>query len=895
MSPPAAGDPPWHRVEELFDELADLPAGERARRLAEHPDPRLAAEARSLLAAEAHAAELVDGTVAEAGIRWSEGEEMPPALGVYRPLRELGRGGFGVVYLAERVDDEFRMEVAVKLLHRRGSLPGAGHRTALHDLERRLLRERQILANLKHPNIARLLDVGTAADGRPFLVMEYVDGEPIDRWCDSRGLDVRARVKLLLAVCQAVAHAHRALVVHRDLKPSNILVDAEGTPKLLDFGIAKLLRSDDGVPLPDATRTGRLALTPEYASPEQIRGRALTTASDVYSLGVLLYRLLTGAAPYSLEVRSASELEEVICEHSPPPPSAAALDRHGPEGPGRDTPDPARQRGTTPRGLARALAGDLDAIAAMALRKEPERRYASVEQLAEDLERFLDGRPVRAQGDSLSYRLGRLVRRHRLAVAAAGLLLASLVVGVISTTVQKLEAERQQARAEQVTRLLVNDVFGAASPNRAQGETVTAREILDRSVGDLDLRLSGSPDLHATLLAAVGRLYQQLGAYARAQVLIQRGLDQLRRVYGEQHPEVLRTQSDLGDVLFDRGLHPAARELLLSAAAVQRRLEGRGRADLATTLHRLALLELALDRLDAAEGYAAEAYELRSEEAGADSPEAAACLAVLAKLEYQRGELEAAEARALQVLEIRRSRMGELHPDVLVSLNDLAVILQARGDFVAAARRLEEVVAANARVHGEGHRNHANALANLAWVLGRLGETDAAIHHLERARAYHLRALGPEHPATHVSLRNLARLLGQGGRHGEAEALLEEHLETLGGLPAPPRMEMARSRVELAKLHLDRGEGARAEALIRLALEGLDPLLPEGDWRRATVELQLGRALCLQGARADAVALLDASARRLESALGVDDPRVRGAREELRRCRAADRIEADSR
>src|SRR5262245_28667108 len=448
----------WRRVKDLFGAALDLPPSEREVILeaAAGEDAALAAEVRRLLAAHEKEGTFLEEIVAGEGrILLERGEDASAAgrrIGPYELLEPIGRGGMGSVYLARRADKEFEERVAIKLVR-----PGAFSEQAL----RRFRFERQTLANLSHPGIARLLDGGTTEDGVPYFVMEHVAGLPIDEFCGARDLPLEERLRLFRDVCDAVQHAHRNLVVHRDLKPSNILVTGDGRVKLLDFGIARLL-PEAGEQPPGLTRTFERVMTPEYASPEQIRGEPVTTGSDVYALGVLLYRLLTGEHPYRFESERPSDIERVVCEQEPRRPSTAV---------GRGTP-PAPERGTAR--LRRRLRGDLDNIALKALQKEPARRYGSADQLSEDVGRYLRGEPVQARRVTLAYRASKFVRRHRVGVAAASLavvsLLAALVVSLLSARAARLEA----AKADRIN-AFVNSIFGAASPWR-DGKAVTVAE-----------------------------------------------------------------------------------------------------------------------------------------------------------------------------------------------------------------------------------------------------------------------------------------------------------------------------------------------------------------------------------------------------------------------------------
>ncbi|MEO1084431.1 MAG: serine/threonine-protein kinase, partial [Acidobacteriota bacterium] len=531
----------WRRLDALFQNALDRAPAERPAYLAEQcaDDPTLRDEVEAMLEADEGAPEPMDDVrsdrladIVMSGVDGavrdpSEGSDAPstdplpfPLLGPYRLIEELGRGGLATVYLAERDDEEFSMEVAVKLVRRGLDTP---------PLLERLRLERQILARLEHPNIARLIDGGTAPDGRPYFVMERIEGERIDLWCERRGLDLRGRIELFRKVCDAVQTAHNLLVLHRDVKPSNILVTENGEPKLLDFGIAKLLDAADeqasvAPGFTTLTDTGMRLLTPEFASPEQVRGEALTTASDVYSLGVLLYLLVTGERPYEFDRGRPAEIERIICEVEPRRPSAVVWNR-APDDPG----SPTRRSLGWPR---RPTGDDLDTILREALRKEPELRYGSVTRLSNDLRAYLADLPISARPDTMSYVAGKFFRRHRGPAIAALLLVLALMAGVITTTRQarvarsaqeraelrRAEAEEQREiadlqrrRAEEATVFLV-DLFDVSDPFRTGGERqqTTARELLDRGADRIAGRLGDDPLLRASLMATIGRVYRNL-------------------------------------------------------------------------------------------------------------------------------------------------------------------------------------------------------------------------------------------------------------------------------------------------------------------------------------------------------------------------------------------------
>ncbi len=819
----------WQRIEECFHRAVDLSVAAQQAYLAALDDADLRRQVESLLAADDVAEELVDGAVAES-VEWlaQEPAEGLPDLGPYRPIRELGRGGFGTVYLAERTDRDFRLEVAVKRVQRAYGPT---------DLAQRFLLERRILARLDHPNIAKLFDAGTSGDGDPYFVMEYIAGDPLDRHCDDRRLDVRRRLLLMLDICAAVSYAHRNLVVHRDLKPSNILVTGDGVPKLLDFGIAKLL--DDGSTSPLAmTRTGLLPLTPEYASPEQVRAETLTTASDVYSLGVVLFRLLSGSAPYDFPApRRASTIERVICDDPVPPMSQRFAELDATRGEKL-----AERRATSRDGLRRELRGDLDNIVAKALRKESERRYGSVEQLADDLRRHLDRRPVKATGDSLAYVTGRFLRRHLWGVTTVVLLLLSLLGGIVATTHQMQQAQQHQARAERVIDLLVNDVFGSATKDRAQDELPDARQILDQSTRALDRQLAATPYVHGTVLAVVGGLYQRLGAYDRAQVFLQRGLERLRPLLGEEHPEVLRLGSDLADAYLDRNLFLPARDLLLEIVRRQRRFP-ESVADLAVSLLRLASVEENLGNSGVAEGLLTESLGLRRQLYGDDSLEVADAKNLRAQFARQGRDLETAEMLFQEVLEVRRRRLGHDHRDVLTTLSDLAVCAYDRQDFARAEEMLVQVVSLSEHIHGPVHRNVAHPLINLGAVQRKLGHYDAAVPVLQRALDIQQEVFGADHAKTLVAARNLARLYLDRGEIEPAERWILSNLQSLRRQRASP-LEVAKYQLDLADLETERGAFSKAKPLY-LEVDGvLASHLPAGHPIRALTLFQLGRIAC---------------------------------------------------
>ncbi len=832
-----SSDPIWTRWEEvnrLFEEALEWPEEVRHRLLAERceGDPELLEAVASLLRAEVDShgrfvgpdpalalAALVDRPQGPGGTP-------PEAVGPYRILGEIGRGGMGTIYRAERATPDFRQEVAIKVL-RRG--------VDTDDVVRRFIAERRILAELAHPNIARLVDGGATSDGRPYLVMEYVEGSHITRYCDDGDLGVEERVRLFLEVVDAVRYAHGRLVVHRDLKPSNILVTPRGDVKLLDFGIAKLLEGDGAEA---HTRTHHHLLTPEYASPEQLRGEAVSTASDVYQLGVLLYRLLAGVRP---------------SPSAPFPPTPEAVTRAKPPS---AVAEDAR--------LRTALRGDLDTIVLKAMHPEAERRYLSAEGLADDLRRYLEGRPVLARPDHLAYRTGKFLGRHRwvapaLVAAAVG---AGSWLALSARHTRELERERNLAREEAERALEVQafmaelfrsaDPFSPADPER--GRAITVVEALDLGAARAEQELVHRPRIHASLLETMSLVHTNLGQRDRARPLAERALaihDSLggptspgyraalgalarategdaslelfrRRVElataasGPLDPEVVGARVALASRQVELGLlvEAEAEFLALEALADSVPVADSDRASIA---FRLAGLAADFGREDA-ESRAREVLELYGALWGERSPSTAMAREKLANVLAARGEHAAAAAEFAGALELFVGTLGEENPNTLAALNNFALQQRASGEFEEAERLLRRLIDLRERIHGREHVEVGNGYQNLGATLTDLGRTAEAIRAHETAAAIYDAVLAPD-----VFLRGLPHL-------------------------------------SLAGIHLEGGRFAAAEGSARRALRVLEGTLPPDHPATAVARCRVGRALLGLGRQAEANPLLDAAA-----------------------------------
>jgi serine/threonine protein kinase/Flp pilus assembly protein TadD len=796
------------RLEEVFKAAVDRPAGEREALLAAvaREDPGLAAEVERFLAADGRAGRFLEDAI-EAGAAGMVEGEIGRRLGPYRLVRELGRGGMGSVYLAERDDREIEQRVAVKLLHR-------GLETV--EFLERFRTERQILARLDHPAIARLFDGGTTDDGRPYFLMEWIDGQPIDAHCDAAGLPVRTRLELLLEVCEAVREAHRSLVVHRDLKPSNVLVTADGRPKLLDFGVAKLLEPDPAG-RQDATTLGSVGpMTLAYASPEQILGLPVTTATDVYGLGVLLYRLLTGRHPYPVGGKPVREIERLILEQIPERPSLAVL-----RAPEEEAAEAARQRGLSPAGLARRLRGDLDAIVLAALAKDPAERYGSVEQLAADLRLHLEGRPITFRPTPLPVRLRKFIRRHRWGVAAAAVI--AMLAGGLASSLVVLSARtaRERDRATQVASLLV-DLFEIADPGEGRGGTITARELLDQGTDRVLHRLDSQPDTQGPLLTTLGRLYSQLGLYDKAVEVLRRSVA-IERRRGPAHSDLVAALRDLGRALAEGGRFAEAEPVFREVLEVAERLYPDDHLEVAVSVNNYALVEHDLGRFAAAEPLYRRAVELERRAGGEDARWGIA-RANWALLLIDLGRYDEAVAVDREIL-AARERESPPQPAAVANILDyLALGLAGGGHLAEAEAAARRSLSLRQRALAPDHRDIARSWNLLGAVLRDRGALDAAEPMLRRALASRRRLLGPDHAEVAVSLEDLGDLLVKRRRFGEAEEAFDEALRIASasfpaGHPTIARLQAGRAVARVRESSCADGLGD-----LRRALVGVPPL-----------------------------------------------------------------------
>ncbi len=727
-------------------------------------------------------------------------------IGPYRIIREIARGGMGVVLLAERADGQYEQRVALKIL---------AHGANSFELFERFAQERQILASLDHPAIARLLDSGVTVDGRPYFVMEHVRGVPIDQYCDEQRLTIAERLKLFRVVVDAVQFAHRSLVVHRDLKPGNILVTADGRVKLLDFGIAKVLDSASVPNSAPPTRAVLRIMTPEYASPEQVTGQRITTSSDVYQLGLLLYELISGQRPHSIDKRSSSEIERCICEIEPVPPSVAATkQRFAATSMTKQTAidEISAARRTSAKRLRRTLQGDLDTIVLMALKKEPERRFESAEHLGRDIDRFLSSQPVSACRDSLSYRFRKFLRRRTAAV-----LVAICGLTVVFGFTWRLAIERDTARSEAASATEVSsflkDVLEYSDPGQLKGESISVRELLAWGAQHAATGLDARPGTRATVLATLGEICRKRGMYDHALPLLEEALALREEHVSPRDPAVPASLNALADLHMAQSKYNTAEALYRRALSIQEEALGRHDPQVAATLDRIGRLMTKRARFPDAAVLFNDALKIREESLGPWHPDVAESLTNLATLNSEHGRYREAEQQLERALTITRESLGFDHPRVATIITRFAYLCRSQGRFGDAERHLRHALGIREQRFGPEHPQVLASLNNLGDHLHKQGQ-------LEQAEAYYRRALETahtclprEHSTTATVLNNLCALHLDRGQYVEAEELCAHALHIRQSILRADHPMLASSLLNLARLHQNQQHYVEAEAL----------------------------------------------------------------------------------
>lgn len=872
---PPSPDPHWERLQDLFSRALELPAAERGAFIAREAadDPALRTELLELLSFDTgkatgpltHAL----GAAIDATTRDRRKALMGTVVGNYKLVSILGHGGTGTVYLGERADRQYSAQVAIKVVD---------NATLQGDLSLRFRAERQILASLNHANIARLIDAGETGEGQPYLCMEYVHGEPVDRYCDRQQLGVQARLKLFLDICNAVQYAHQNLIVHRDLKPANILVTSEGVPKLLDFGIAKLLDTGDEAAMLALTRMNDRLLTPEYASPEQILGRQVTTASDVYALGVVLYELLTGMRPYSVPASASQlELERSICISDPRRPSATI--RHAMDNPPAEgelsISTIAMARGIFPDRLLKQLQGDLDAIIMRALRKEPPHRYGSVEQLAADIRRYLSREPVTARQGNWLYYSQRFVRRHSVGVAAGATFFCVIIAFTVALTIQNqhIAAERDKAANEsesaQAVSAFMLDVFSAAEPFNAQGREITARQLLEQAGqqvrGDKGMR----PEVRARLLASIGRAFRRSGDPQRSLSYLEDAVHLRRQMSDQGGLAAAEDMSEQALTLLAIGDLEGSARVIQQAMALCEQLGQRRSPTYATLLTNQGRMQFQIGDIAAARDSFEQSLVLNREVRGLHDQEVAVVLLELSRVFMWTDDTESLEKVTRQAVDIFKLTAPDLHPDRVLAEARLGEALLIRGQVNEASVLFEQSLEKQRQLFGDDSRQVAEVLDSLAQIRSSQGQLAEAEDFSARALAANVNALGAEHSYTPYFRSTYAAILMRRGKFAQAEHQLRMSLDTLAKTRPADHQYVASAEHLLGEVLMETGRLADAEAMLTAAMNRWKRTNAPA-WRSARSANALGETLHRQKRMREAETYLASSYSELASDPNTD-------------------------
>jgi len=818
-----------NRIFELFHATVVLPEEERAAFLSGESggDDSLIEEVSKLLAHD------------PGSLRNAPQSAAPDLVGTvidqYRLLELLGSGGMGEVYLAEQ-EEPIRRKVALKVIK-------LGMDTK--EVIARFRSERQALAMMDHVNIAKIHDAGATPEGRPYFVMEHVDGVPITLYCDRHRLATRERLGLFVQICQAIHHAHQKGIIHRDIKPSNVLVsrqDGVAIPKVIDFGVAKAT-SRDRTESTVLTVQGQIVGTPEYMSPEQaeMSGRFVDTTTDVYSLGVLLYELLTGMLPFEsgvLRMADFDEIRRIIREDEPAKPSSRLST------PGDQAILAARNRQTSITALTRRVRGELDWITMRALEKDRHRRYQSASEFALDIERYLRDEPVVAGPPSTTYRMTKLIKRHKRAVGMLSVIVVALAIGLgVSTTMFfRAESAREQAvsearKAERINTFM-QEMLGSVNPAE-MGMDVTVRQALDEAAAKVDTELTDQPEIQAAVRSTIGTTYAALGLYDAAEIHLTEALATRKRVLGDEHPDVARGLHNLAALREMQGDYAEAERLFEEALTMRKAIFGDEHEEVAAGLVRLGTVYSFQGRYAEAEPVLRDALTLQRSLLGEEHADVADGLNNLATLLQRQGEYAEAEPLFRESLALRRALFGDNHPHVASTLNELATLLQEQGRYAEAEAVFQEALAMRRELFGVEHPQTAASLGNLAVVLRMQGKYSEAEEYYREAIATQERLFGEEHPDMAANLHNLGTVLKIQGRYAEAEpfsrrsvamtkkAFGDEHphvatcLATLAGLLARQDKDAEAEAMYLKALAMRRKAFGEEHAVIALNLNDL--------------------------------------------------------------------------
>ncbi len=850
--------PKWSRIEAILDHALTLSGPKRTAYIdkACAHDPTLKDEVYRLLEdmAKAEASSFLKQpagyelqNLARQAFASDADEWIGQTLGGYRVLEHIGSGGMGSVYLAKRVDESFHQQVAIKLIKR-------GMNT--DRVIRRFVRERQILAQLRHPHIARLIDGGVTEDGLPYFVMDHIEGLPLISYCDTYTLTVGERIDLFQQICEAVRYAHQNLIVHRDLKPSNILVTPAGQVKLLDFGIAKML--DYGQP--DQTRTDTQILTPAYAAPEQIKREPITTATDVYALGILLYELLTGHRPYRVANKTYEDLIHAICNTIPIRPSMAISQVSENKDGSRISPDSlSAKRRTTPAQLKRRLRGDLDTITLMALRKEPSRRYPSADAMLVDLNSHVAGMPITAQKDTFGYRAGKFVRRHKWGVTVT---LVGVLAGLGFTwqlVQERNRAETKAAEAEAVSNYLVS-LFAAPDPfsyrsgdyEDVDADTLRVADFLRLSAKRVELDLNDQPAVKALLLSTMGTAFQNLSDLETAEHLISTSIG-LRSELGKTEQEnVVKSLATLADINLDQGQYQTADSLYKHALELSQTLDDTPNVQTAVIYNGMGIVELRKGNYVETEALFREALSIRLERLPPEHNDIFQSYNNLGAVQMRQGKYDEAEQNYNRCLEFDKVHLGLDHPGTAITLGNLATVAYQKGDYDKSERLNREALAIRRQRLAPENSYISQNLNNLATTLRAKGNYDEALALFKEARSLFHLIQGSESSGVAISLLNIGTTLGLQDKNEEALEMLYDALEMWKRLFGPAHPRIAQTMMQIGIVLMEEGQLDEAEAFHRQALAMRQELIGTDHPDIAASKSNLGVVLTAQGALEEA-------------------------------------------
>ncbi len=866
----------WEQVKELLHEAMQLTPGERSRFLDEAcaSDDALRAEVESLLLA----GESIRSTFMQSPLLPLElgaDSDLVGAAGTleagqifaqrFQLVHRLGEGGMGQVWLAEQTSP-VRRQVALKLI-----------KAGMYDeaVVQRFQSERQSLAIMNHPAIAKVFDAGTTPQGQPYFVMEYVPGLPITEYCDQNKLKISDRLELFVQVCEGVQHAHQKAIIHRDLKPANILVvevDGKPVPRIIDFGLAKATNprvAGETV----FTQLGQFMGTPGYMSPEQADpafqygAQDIDTRTDVYSLGVVLYVLLAGLQPFETKQRQKQPLDELLRklrEEEPPLPSTKV-------GADRGTSSAtAEARSTEPRQLVSLLRGDLDWIAMKALEKDRARRYGAPSELAADIRRYLNHEPVGARPASAGYRLRKYVRRHRVAVVVAAGLVLLLAAFSILQALQLRRITRERDRATRITDFMTG-MFKVSDPNEARGNSVTAREILDKASNDMGTGLAKDPEVQAQMMQVMASTYLNLGLNARAHELAKRALDARLSLLGPDDPKTLQSMTQLGRVLDHEGHEPEAEKMQRQVLAAQRRILGPDDPLTIETMGSLAWIVQTQGRFDEAEKLTSEVIAIATRRLGPESTQVLEAMGNLSADLWNQGRYAEAEQEYRQLLDIDHRVLGPDHPRTLTAMSNLAVTIQTEGRLSEAEQVSRELLAKEQRVLGAEHPSTLSLMFNLAGLLDNEGRHAEAERLYRETLAIQSRTLGAEHPRTLLTDSALADELYNEGHFHESEQLNQETLAVMVRVIGPEHPSTLVCQANLAKDLIKEGRYVEAENNARTAFDALTRNLgPQHPYTLDALQ-QLGTAMAYTHRYAEASKLFRDSIEKQDSSKGQGD------------------------